>query len=83
MSLHLGPALDKLAGLAVKRGALQEEPVHVNPLWRRVMDVLLAEPEDNERVRKRVVLSPLSLMTAIFDLVTRFWQITLSSAHPL
>ena len=55
MSLHLGSALDKLAGLAVKRGALQEEPVHVNPLWRRVMDVLLAEPVDNGGQKKSCI----------------------------
>ena len=55
MSLHLGPALDKLAGLAVKRGALQEEPMHVNALWRRVMDVLFAEPEDNEGQKKSYI----------------------------
>ena len=55
MSLHLGSALDKLASLAVKRGALQEEAVHINPLWRRVMDVLFAEPEDNEGQKKSYI----------------------------
>ena len=55
MSLHLGPALDKLASLAVKGGSLQEEPVHINPLWRRVMDVLLAEPVDNEGQKKSCI----------------------------
>ena len=55
MSLHLGSALYKLAGLAVKRGALQEEAVHVDPLWRRVMDVLLAEPVDNQGQKKSCI----------------------------
>ena len=55
MSLHLGSALDKLASLAVKRGALQEEAVHINPLWRRVMDVLLAEPVDNGGQKKSCI----------------------------
>ena len=41
---HLGSALDQFSGLAIEWGPLEEEPVHVNPLWWRVVDVLLAEP---------------------------------------
>ena len=68
MSLHLGSALDKLASLAVKRGALQEQPVHVNPLWRRVMDVLLAEPEDDDG---KVIL----ILTKFGILISTWFQI--------
>ena len=50
---HLGTALDQLSGLTIEGGALEEEPVHVNPLWRRVVDVFLAEPGD-EKVQEDV-----------------------------
>ena len=50
---HLGSAFDQLAGLSVKGGALEEEPVHVNPLWWRVVDVFLAEP-GGEKVEEEV-----------------------------
>ena len=50
---HLGSALDQFAGLAIEGGALQEEPVHINPFWWRVVDVFLAKP-GGEKVQEYI-----------------------------
>ena len=44
-----------MARFSVKTGTLQKEAVHVDALGRGVMDVLFAEPEDNEGQKKSYI----------------------------
>ena len=43
---HFGPGLDQFASLLVQRRSLQEEAMDVDSLWRRVVDVVLGELDD-------------------------------------
>ena len=63
---HLWFGLDQFSGLAVERGALEEEAVHVDALGRRLVDLLVREAGHrvlhDHRVERPAAVCPRDLL---------------------